>query len=211
MDHFNRETLPNNGLLLEYEGLSIIPALQICNKTRQPPRLMIATINIPEEIKSQIISDANFYNTHFSNSIKLTSANFKPFNSIDDLNDYITSNTYGEEGNPLICFGIRLEQEGHKYNYSLHYFDSVLSEGIHDVPHAKNGLFDRFQSGPDLDSYQMYQTSGYTYIMKIINEYILRKELNKDIEINLAMIPMKYSDYRTDPFAKSIGYMIPFF
>ena len=209
--HFNRDSLPNNGLLLEYEGLSIIPALQICNKTRQPPRLIIATINIPEEIKSQIISDANFYNTHFSNSIKLTSANFKPFNSIDDLNDYITSNTYGEEGNPLICFGIRLEQEGHKYKYSLHYFDSVLSEGIHDVPHAKNGLFDRFQSGPDLDSYQMYQTSGYTYIMKIINEYILRKELNKDIEINLAMIPMKYSDYRTDPFAKSIGYMIPFF
>ena len=210
--YFNKDSLPNEGIITEYEGLSILPALQICNKTRQKPRTIIATIGIPEEIKSQIISDANYHYTYNKYTIPLSSSNFKSFNSIDELNNYITSNKYGEEGNPLICFGLRLEQEGHKYKYSLHYFDSVLSEGIHDVPHTKNGLFDRFQTGPDLESYEMYQTSGYTYIMKIINEYILRKELNKDdIEINFAMIPMKYSDYRLDPFAKSIGYMIPFF
>ena len=41
--------------------------------------------------------------------------------------------------------------------------------------------------------------------MKLINEYILKQELDDDkAEINLAIVPMKYSDYRLDPFSKSI-------
>ena len=213
---FNRDSLPNRENPSEYEGLSILPALEICNKTvpnqKPEPRTMIATIGIPDEIKTRIIEDVEHYKDFSKFNLQITLSNFKPFDSIEQLNDYITDNKYGEEGYPLICFGMRLEQSGHKYNYSLHFFDSVLTEGIHDIPHAKNGLFDRFQTGPDLDSYEMYQKSGYTYIMKLINEYILRKELNNpNAEINFAMIPMKYSDYRLDPFAKSIGYMIPFF
>ena len=210
--HFNRDSLPTLDNPSEYEGLSILPALEICNKKGETPRTMIATIKIPDEIKTRIIDDVSHYQDFTNFRLSLDLSNFKPFDSIDDLNNYITSNKYGEEGYPLICFGMRLEQSGHKYSYSLHYFDSVLSEGIHDIPHAKNGLFDRFQTGPDLESYELYQKSGYTYIMKIINEYILRKELgNPNAEINFAMIPMKYSDYRLDPFSKSIGYMIPFF
>ena len=210
--YFNRDSLPSLSNPSEYEGLSILPALEICNKTHETPRTIIATIQIPDEIKTRIIDDVAHYQDFSNFKLSIGLSNFKSFDSIDDLNDYITSNKYGEEGYPLICFGMRLEQNGHKYSYSLHYFDSVLSEGIHDIPHAKNGLFDRFQTGPDLESYEMYQKSGYTYIMKIINEYILRKELNNpNAEINFAMIPMKYSDYRLDPFSKSIGYMIPFF
>ena len=211
--YFNRDNLPYKENTSEYLGLSILPALQICNKTaKDTPRLIIATIGMPEEIKKKIIDDANHPNLQSEFKFPLTNANFKPFNSIDDLNNYITSNKYGEKDYPLICFGIRLEQEGHKYDYSLHYFDSVLSEGIHDVPHTKNGLFDRFQTGPDLESYELYQKNGYIYMLKIMNEYILRKELNNPkAEINIGMLPMKYSDYRLDPFAKSIGYMIPFF
>ena len=210
--NFNRNNLPEQENTIEYEGLSVLPALEICNKTRQVPRLMIATIGIPEEIKNRIIDDANHPNVNSNFRLTLSSSNFKPFNSVTDLNNYITSNKYGEKGYPLICFGMALEEKGHKYSYSLHYFDSVLTEGIHDIPHAKNGIFDRFQTGPDLESYEMYQKSGYTYILKIMNEYILRKELdNNNAEINFAIVPMKYSDYKTDPFSKAIGYMIPFF
>ena len=210
--NFNRNNLPEQENTIEYEGLSVLPALEICNKKRQVPRLMIATIGIPEEIKNRIIDDANHPNVNSNFRLTLSSSNFKPFNSVTDLNNYITSNKYGEEGYPLICFGMALEEKGHKYSYSLHYFDSVLTEGIHDIPHAKNGIFDRFQTGPDLESYEMYQKSGYTYILKIMNEYILRKELdNNNAEINFAIVPMKYSDYKTDPFSKAIGYMIPFF
>ena len=210
--NFNRNNLPQQENTIEYEGLSVLPALEICNKSRQVPRLMIATIGIPEEIKERIIDDANHPNANSNFRLTLSSSNFKPFNSVTDLNNYITSNKYGEEGYPLICFGMALEEKGHKYSYSLHYFDSVLTEGIHDIPHTKNGIFDRFQTGPDLESYEMYQKSGYTYILKIMNEYILRKELdNNNAEINFAIVPMKYSDYKTDPFSKAIGYMIPFF
>ena len=49
-------------------------------------------------------------------------------------------------------------------------------------------------------------------MMKLINEYILQKETeNNNAEINYAVVPMKYIDYRQDPFAVAIGYMIPFF
>jgi len=48
--------------------------------------------------------------------------------------------------------------------------------------------------------------------MKLINEYILQKELKNDnAKIDFAMIPMPYMNYRSDPFSKAIGYMIPFF
>ena len=210
--HFNRDSLPTLDNPSEYEGLSILPALEICNKKGETPRTMIATIKIPDEIKTRIIDDVSHYQDFTNFRLSLDLSNFKPFDSIEDLNNYITSNKYGEEGYPLICFGMRLEQSGHKYSYSLHYFDSVLSEGIHDIPHAKNGLFDRFQTGPDLESYELYQKSGYTYILKIINDYILQKETrDNNARIDFAMVALPYENYRVDPFSSVIGYFIPFF
>ena len=210
--NFNQNNLMNGYNTLEYEGLSILPALQICNKPFQDARTKIATIKIDKSIKDRIIQDFNNDPNSLRAHLTLSEENFTSFESISELNDYITNNKYGEKDYPLICFGMRLERNNHKYSYSLHYFDSVLSEGIKDIPDCKNGLFDRFQTGPDLASYELYQKSGYTYIMKLINEYILKQELDDDkAEINLAIVPMKYSDYRLDPFSKSIGYMIPFF
>ena len=174
------------------------------------PRPLIATIGIPDEIKNKILNHANQYNNIFH--LNLTYDKFRDFDNIDDLNNYITNSKSGQTDYPLICFGMRLEHNEHKYDYSLHYFDSVVSEGVKDIENTKNGLFDRFQSGPDLSSYKLYQESGYSYMMKLINEYILQKELkNSDATIDFAMLHMPYLDYRSDPFSKSIGYMIPFF
>ena len=202
-----------NPLSPTWAGLSILPTLRICSKynSQFTPRLLIATIGIPNEIKNKIILDVAPYNEFLK--LNLTLDNFKNFSNIDELNNYITNPKYGQEGFPLICFGMRLEQtKEHKYDYSLHYFDSVLSEGVRDIDNAKNGLFDRFQTGPDLTSYKLYQSSGYTYIMKLINQYILQKELNNNnAKIDFAVVPMPYMDYRSDPFSKAIGYMIPFF
>jgi len=197
-----------------WNGLSILPALRICsqyNKNFQK-RPLIATIGELDNIKRKIIEDAQ--NDPYEPILKigLSEENFKPFKDIDALNKYVQDPRYGQKGFELICFGMRLEKNEHKYDYSLHYFDSVLSEGVRDIDNCKNGLFDRFQTGPDLDSYKLYQTSGYTYIMKLINEYILQKETNNsDAKIDFAMLPMPYVNYRSDPFARFIGYMIPFF
>ena len=197
-----------------WEGLSILPALRICSQfnTKFQKRPIIATIGDLEHIKNKIITDAQ--NDPYEGFLKigLSDKNFKSFETIDDLNKYVQDPKYGQEGYDLICFGMRLEKNGHKYDYSLHYFDSVLSEGVRDIDNCKNGLFDRFQTGPDLESYKLYQSSGYTYIMKLINQYILQKELNDpSAKIDFAMLPMPYVNYRSDPFARFIGYMIPFF
>ena len=197
-----------------WEGLSILPALRICSQfnTKFQKRPIIATIGDLEDIKNKIITDAQ--NDPYEGFLKigLSDKNFKSFETIDDLNKYVQDPKYGQEGYDLICFGMRLEKNGHKYDYSLHYFDSVLSEGVRDIDNCKNGLFDRFQTGPDLESYKLYQSSGYTYIMKLINQYILQKELNDpSAKIDFAMLPMPYVNYRSDPFARFIGYMIPFF
>ena len=202
----------SNPMIPTWAGLSILPALQICLgiHSKYQPRPLIATIGIPEKIKNKILVDSSPFLSRFN--FTLTYNNFKDFKNIDELNDYVKDPQYGQDNFPLICFGMRYENVGHNYNYSLHYFDSVLSEGVTDIDNVKNGLFDRFQSGPDLDSYKLYQTSGYTYIMKLINEYILQKELKNDnAKIDFAMIPMPYMNYRSDPFSKAIGYMIPFF
>ena len=214
--NFDYSSMPSgidrtNPMIPTWEGLSILPALRICSRfnSQFQPRPLIATIGIPNEIKTRIINDASPYEPIFH--LGLSYDKFKNFDNIEQLNKYIQDPKYGQEGYPLICFGMRLEKNGHKYNYSLHYFDSVLSEGVRDIQNVKNGLFDRFQTGPDLASYKLYQSSGYTYIMKLINEYILQQELNLNTaKIDFSIVPMPYVDYRSDPFSKAIGYMITF-
>ena len=93
------------------------------------------------------------------------------FSSVDEMEDYVKDSQYGTEGRPLICFGI-----DNSKNYSSHYFDSIIDKGIQDLDDIIEGPFDLFQSGPDMESYKKYKYSCYTYIMKCINEYILKKE-----------------------------------
>ena len=191
----------------QYKGLSIVPVLKICSplNSKYEPRPIIATIGIDSSIKNRIKNDAG--------EIFTTMFYFKDFDSIDKLNDYVKDKKYGKTGYDLVCFGMSFKEvAAHKYEYSLHYFDSVFQEGIRDIPDARKGLFDQFRSGPDLDSYVLYQKSGYTYIMKLINEYMLRKESGEEsATINFGMIPMPYIDYRTDPFSLVIGHIVPFF
>ena len=47
--------------------------------------------------------------------------------------------------------------------------------------------------------------------MKVISEYIIKKETNNNVEINFGILPMKYLDYREDLFASVIGFLGPFF
>ena len=188
-----------------WEGISIVPALKICSplNSKYEPRPIIATIEIPEKIKIRIKNDAGIFSEMFY---------FQDFDNVNDLNNYVKDKKYGKEGYPLICFGISFKQNGNKYDYALHYFDSIFQQGVKDVPSVMGGLFDQFSSGPDLDSYKLYQTSGYTYIMKLINEYILQQEASDpNAKINFGMIAMPYIDSRSDPFSSVIGYFIPFF
>ena len=81
-------------------GLSIIPALKICSilNDKNEPRPIIATIGVPQSIKTQIKTDAGTFASMVS---------FKDYNSIDEMEKAVKDNAYGKDDNhPLICFGI---------------------------------------------------------------------------------------------------------
>ena len=186
-------------------GLSIIPALKICSPLNEKfePRPIIASIGLPNELKNKIEDDSGIYKDYIK---------FKEYESIEEMEDYVKDKKYGKDGNEQICFGIRFEKVGHKYDYSLHYFDSLFNQGVQDIPYMSAGIFNPFSTGPDLYSYRKYQKSGYTYILKIINEYILQQETeDSNAKIDFAMVALPYENYRSDPFSSVIGYFIPFF
>ena len=197
-------TLPGNQIDEEL-NLTIFPALRICSPFNEQlkGRPIIATIGVPEEIKDRIYNESGDYKYFIK---------FKDYDSIEKMEEYVKDKTYGKENNELICFGISFKKEGHKYDYSLHYFDSIYSEGVQDVPYMGDSIFDQFTTGPDLDSYREYQNSGYTYILKLINEYILQQETDdSNAKIDFAMVALPYENYRFDPFSSVIGYFIPIF
>ena len=204
--------LSENNNSLYWFNLSIRPALSICSKfnKKRRERPLIATIGIPKEIKERIILDASLYKDKIELNVNMD--NFKDFKNIEQMENYVKDKRSGLKDFPQICFGIRLNETKQGYDYSLHYFDSIFGEGIQDLSNIIGGPIDLFKTGPDMQSYGRYQSSGYTYIMKIINEYILRKEThNVNAKLNFGMMPMKYVDYKRDKLGDYMSFIIPFF
>ena len=163
-------------------GLSIIPALNICSpfNDKHNPRPIIASIGLPESLKEKIIREAGDYASFVE---------FKEYSKIEEMEDSIKDKIYGNGDNKLICFGIYFKQNGHKYDYSLHYFDTMFSQGVQDIPNIMGGVFDQFSSGPDLVSYRKYINSGYAYIMKL-NEYILQQETDQRAKLDFGVLAL---------------------
>ena len=139
---------------------------------------------------------------------------FMSFNTTEDLNNYISGATYGtSESNPEICFGFHLDQLGPTtFNYSLHYWDSILKNATQFIPNSLTPALDPFQVGPDPNSYEMWLNSGYIYMMKIINDGILFLNTgDKNANIDIGMMTEMYSSFTLDPFGSFIGFLLPFF
>ena len=176
------------------------------------PRQRIAVIGVPEEIKQHIIDDYRFFNDPRT----FNETNFTKFDNISHFNAYIRNNSYGDEDEKhkqyQICFGIYFKKkDNNTYEYSLHYFDNKIMNGADDIP-ASLYILDQFQVGPDMDEYEKYQFNGYTYIMKVINDYIIQNETNNNITgINFGVLPMRYESYRTDSFGGFLNFIGPFF
>ena len=199
----------------EWNGLSLLSPFQICSSSNEQfeERKIIASLGIPGDIKQQMINDAELFKTKGINDFTLTMDSFQEFSSVEELNEYIKDPSYLSKKDKLICFGVKFsyDEENKHYNYSLHFFDYPKqgNEGIQDIANNAQGMFDPFQTGPDLNSFMRYKNGAYSYMMKIINQYILRKETGKsDAELNYGIAAMKYIDYRSDSFGEFMGYMI---
>ena len=212
---------------LRWLNMNITSPFTICSKFNRQiqARPLIASIGIPEEIKNQMIEDSllNEKFKQFNNNdditdieFKLNKESFKEFNSIEEMENYIKAPDYLTQLNKLICFGLKFDydNETNKYDFSLHFFDyhKYGFEGVEDVPDNGKGMFDKFRTGPDLDSFMIYKNGAYLYMMKTVYQYILRKETNdSQAEINFGTIPMKYIDYRIDSSRDYFGYITSIF
>ena len=187
-------------------------------------RPKIASIKIPDEIKQQMIKDS----LEFSNYLdfKLNNESFIDFDSVEKMENHIKRKDYLKDENNSICFGLKFLYDNNtkKYDFSLHFFDYRLRgrngrDGNQDIPNSKLGMFTKFQTGPNLYNFLGYKYSAYSYVMKIIYQYILRKESdNPKAQLNFGIIPMKYIDYKFQVFSNfkhiiiitfHLAYMIP--
>ena len=199
----------------EWNGFTLLSPFEICSSVNEQKqeRRIIASLGIPLEIKQQMINDANLFKDKGVNNFTLTLDSFQEFSTVDELNEYIKDPSYLAKKDKFICFGVKFSynEETKHYNYSLHFFDYPKqgTEGIQDIANNAQGMFDPFQTGPDLTSYMRYRNGAYSYMMKIINQYILRKETNNpNAELNYGIAAMQYIDHREDSFGEFMGYMI---
>ena len=199
---------------ITWNGLIFLSHYSICSATNRQrvERPIIATIGVPNEIKERLIYDSKMIDQEILN-FSLSEKSFMDFGSVKQMEKYIKNKKYGTDGRPLICFGISFRENSESsYSYSLHYFDSIFNEGIKDLADMIRGPYDLFKSGPDIFAYHRYRISGYTYILKVLNEYILKKETKDEkATINFGMMPMRYINYKADLFLDYIGFVVPFF
>ena len=204
---------PNKFMTPEIYGMSIHSAFNICSNfnEKNESRPLIATIGVPNEIKEKMINESIYFSNY--TLFVLNQNSFKDFKTEEEMDKYIKSENYGETKEmPKICFGLSFSQDkiNHKYDYSLHYFENERHDGFVDVPNTLS-LDNQFQTIPDFDSYIKYQYNGYSYIMKLVTDYIYSQEINNETKINFGIIPMKYESYKQDPFGKILGEVGPFF
>ena len=112
-------------------GLPLKPITMICYN-----RFVIAFVGFTEDsdLGKAITSYIRIENIQLKRPYS-----YKHFDSISELNDYITAEDYGQPNKPTICFGIYFkENDENKYTASLHYFNDVISHGIEDVPNNIN-------------------------------------------------------------------------
>ena len=135
------------------------------------------------------------------------------FENIDELNNYITSEDYGKDDKPTICFGIYFKKNGEKdYSASLHYFNDFISHGIEDVPNNLKAPNEEMQQGPNMNDIIKYSNNGYIQIMNILANFILKDSYpEKDPYINYGFAVQKYDSYKYNEFATFAGVYFTFF
>ena len=211
-DLYNNYTLAQ--YYLSYLEMPIyINPYYICsqNNSKKELKPKIAFIgDVPDEIKYKMIKDSIIYNRFTPIKYELNENSFIEFKTIKDMEDIIKSKNYKNKKDELICFGLKFlyDKSSNNFDYSLHFFDfERIGRGdSSDIPSCKYGMFDKYQSGPDLQSYLIYTNGGYNYVMKLVNEYILKNQTNKKYSsLSYAVTPMKYIDFRVDPFGQLFG------
>jgi len=135
----------------------------------------------------------------------------KYFKDVEELNNYVTSDDYGQANKPTICFGVSFkEREANKYSASLHYFNDFITHGIEDVPNNLKPPNEEMQQGPNMNDIIKYSNNGYIQMLNILANYALKKKESGGY-INYGFAVQKYDSYRYNAFASFAGLYFTFF
>ena len=108
-----------------YKGFSLKPLAINCFN-----RFLVGFVGkeFPEDLIKQIWNILALTD----GSVWYQKLNYTTFESISDLESYVTDGDYGKEGKDPICFAVRYDynETNDKYITSLHYFDNYIMEGI---------------------------------------------------------------------------------
>ena len=188
--------------LNDKDDIPYLGSIFYCSENR-----IIALIgkDFPEELKEEI----KYFEWELFNE-----PNFRYYNTLEELNDYIKSDKYGTDllEYPKVCFGISFSKEDNKYSFKLHYFTSTYSMHYPSIPSTSIDNLDQFRTQPDFKSYGNYIDQGFLMIHKLIYDFILQKETsNPKAEIGLRIIPQKYDKYLYNTFNNFLSMLFGFF
>ena len=215
------ESLNNFDFNLTYMNIPMVLPFNTCSYFNHDgiPKYFIGNIkeSIPDEILQRFETDSligqrvaliNLLKGVIKRGpidINITADSFINFTSYAKLEDHVTDEKYMKTEGERLCFAIEFKDKGNnEFDYSLHFadFESTGRVYTQDVPMNHKGLWDDFQNGPDLKSFEIYENGLYNYVIKVVNEYILRTITGEDAKINYAITPMNYKEANSDEWGQ---------
>ena len=162
--------------------------------------------DFPEDLLNSI-KGKGYYSTLY------TDIEFKYYDSLESLNEYIRSDNYNDQDlNPEVCLGISYMKENNKYIIKLHYSASPYSRKKPSIPTTTIENLDPFQVQPDFESYGKYIEQGFLMLQKTIYDYFLSKETGKsNAEIKLRINAQKYDKFLFNSFNSFLSMLFGFF
>ena len=140
---------------------------------------------------------------------------FRTYDSIKQLNDYIASDNYNTDNkeNKGVCFGITYLNRGRsKYTFKIHFFASPYSENYPSIPSTTIDNIDPFRTQPDFKSFGKYIHQGFLIVQKMLYEYVLQEETNnKNAKIEIGIYALKYDKYLNNFFYNFLSMLFGFF
>ena len=206
---------------LTYMGIPMVLPFNACSYFNQDgiPYYYIGNIknSTPARIKERFKRDSKIGQrlAFFKNitgkrapvDFVLNDQNFYYLENDDDLKDHIEGDDYMTASGKRICFALNFDQnkENNKFSYSLHFSDFESTGRVYTqvIPMNHKGLWDDFQNGPDLKSFEIYENGLYNYVIKVVNEYMLQEITeNQNAKINYAITPMTYKEANSDDWGQ---------
>lgn len=206
-----------------YNGMTVFNPFSVCylsNRTNYGVVIDSSKDNDNDNDNSNIIKNnvINIINKHSNNLNPIV------FNSNEELFDYVRGDEYSLSNSEL-CFGFDLNSKviENEYDYSLSYFAmSSRSNSVKgNIPSTSDESLTPFQTVPLEDSFNKYKTSGYFYMMNVINNEIFKNVHNNTNSnnrnsdnmpsISSGVVAMKFPVYSIDQFERILSFIVPFF